>query len=274
MHRSVGFSRNAHHIVAGFLLGTLSLLGASAAWSNGEAPSVLFILDASGSMWGRMEGRTKIEIAREVVRDDVAGMLPAEVRIGLMAYGHNRKGDCEDIELISPVGSSRHDLIDAVFALSPKGMTPITSALTRAAEVVRGREGRAEIVLVSDGKETCGGDPCAAAKALHESGAELRVHVVAFDVGAREEQQLQCIAREGGGVYARAKDAAQLREAIGEIGEAIVVAPEPERRVVRRRRSAGTISVPNLEKREILVCMPDSSCTNTASDGYLGTLTP
>jgi len=54
--------------------------------------SVLFILDASGSMWEPMKSRTKIDIGREVVRDDVAGILPAEIPIELMAYGHDRKG--------------------------------------------------------------------------------------------------------------------------------------------------------------------------------------
>jgi Ca-activated chloride channel family protein len=193
-------------------------------------PKVLLILDASGSMWGQVEGRAKIEIARELIRDEVVGKLPADMPIGLMAYGHNRKGDCGDIELLAPMGAGRETVISTVNALAPKGMTPITAALTQAGKLLRRQEGRTEIILVSDGKETCEGDPCAAAKAIREAGVKLRVHVIGFDVSPEEEAQLVCIAREGGGIYARAESAAQLREAVEEIETAIVPAPAVEKR--------------------------------------------
>ena len=63
------------------------------------ADSIL-VLDASGSMWGQVKGKPKVEIAREAV----ATMLktwPADESLGLIAYGHRRKGDCADIEAVS-----------------------------------------------------------------------------------------------------------------------------------------------------------------------------
>jgi len=67
-------------------------------------PTVLIIFDGSGSMWGQIEGKTKIELAKKAMTG-VLKEFPEEVDIGLIAYGHRNKGDCNDIELLSPVGS-------------------------------------------------------------------------------------------------------------------------------------------------------------------------
>ena len=63
---------------------------------------VILVLDASGSMWGKVEGKTKIEIARETIAGLMKDWDPA-IELGLMAYGHRREGDCKDIELLIPV---------------------------------------------------------------------------------------------------------------------------------------------------------------------------
>jgi Ca-activated chloride channel family protein len=62
---------------------------------------VVLVLDASGSMWGQIEGRSKIEIARDTVADLVAGWRPQN-SLGLVGHGHRRKGDCADIETLIP----------------------------------------------------------------------------------------------------------------------------------------------------------------------------
>ncbi|MEZ5392330.1 MAG: VWA domain-containing protein [Bryobacterales bacterium] len=70
--------------------------------SAASTDNLVLILDASGSMWGRVGGETKIEAARRVVRD-LTVKLPTEARLGLVAYGHRQKGDCNDIEeLVAP----------------------------------------------------------------------------------------------------------------------------------------------------------------------------
>ena len=55
-------------------------------------------------MWGQIDGRPKLEIAREAVAD-VVTRLPAEQELGLIAYGHRSKGNCGDIELLVPPGN-------------------------------------------------------------------------------------------------------------------------------------------------------------------------
>ncbi len=67
----------------------------------GEPARVIIVFDASGSMAGDIDGRDKIDIAKEVISGIVPG-IASEVELGLIAYGHRRKGDCDDIELLVP----------------------------------------------------------------------------------------------------------------------------------------------------------------------------
>ncbi len=93
-------------------------------------------------------------------------------------------------------------------------------------------EGEATVLLISDGIETCGGDPCAVVAALRQKGIKLVVHVVGFDVRGAAVEQLQCIARAGGGGYFQANDTSGLRQALQSVRSAVVEhkapAPPPE----------------------------------------------
>ncbi len=176
--------------------------------------SALIIFDASGSMWGQIEGKAKIEIARDVV-SNLVKELPADTELGLMAYGHRRKGDCADIELLIPVGKvDRSAFVKTVAEIMPKGMTPITASLELAAESLGYKEQKATVILVSDGLETCDADPCAAAKKLEQLGVDFTAHVIAFDLMPEETEKLRCIADATGGKFFPASDAASLKDAL------------------------------------------------------------
>lgn len=188
-------------VVCSFLLPTLA---------SGE--SLVVILDGSNSMWGRVGGVEKIVVAREVMADVISD-ISADIEVGFVAYGHRKKEDCKDIEMILAPGiHSQAILKKALNSVTPTGMTPITSALEFVAK--RGPE---HIVLVSDGKETCKRNPCKALKAIKKSGSKVKVHVVGFDVSEEESKQLQCIAEAGEGRYTDANSAEELVAALGEI---------------------------------------------------------
>ncbi len=194
------------------------------AWLAAEDGRVLIVLDGSNSMWGRVDGTEKIVVAREVLAGMLAD-LPPELAVGLAAYGHRREKDCDDIEVILPVAThSRAALDAAIRRVQPRGMTPITAALQRVVEQLDKAAGPTHVVLVSDGKETCAGDPCALVRALRARDATLTVHVVGFDVTREEAEQLACIAEAGGGLYAGASTAADLTRALGAIRESVVEA--------------------------------------------------
>jgi len=140
------------------------LLTPSATFSQpneSEGNQLIFVLDASGSMWGRLDGQPKIEIARHSLKE-LLGALPDNAAVGLVAYGHRRKSDCSDIEtLVTPAKASKIAVGQQIDALKPKGKTPITTALRQALRASSTKGTRSTIVLLTDGLETCGGDPCA-----------------------------------------------------------------------------------------------------------------
>lgn len=134
----------------------------AAAPAAAQARDALLILDASNSMWGRVDGRPKIVIAREAV-GGLARALPAGTRMGLVAFGHRRPGDCADIELVLPPAAVDPAAFAArAAALTPRGRTPLTASITAAAETLGARDRPARIILLSDGIETCHPDPCGA----------------------------------------------------------------------------------------------------------------
>lgn len=196
------------------VVAALLVFGIMPSASAAAYPEVMFVLDASGSMWGRVNDTTKIEIAREVM-GKIVPSLPKEVKVGLTVYGHRKKGDCADIEVVVEPGSDdRQGLVDTVNAINPKGMTPIADSITMVAEKLKGNEAETTIILVSDGEETCHDDPCGVVKALKASGIHFILHVVGFDVTAEQKEQLQCLSDVAGGSYFGAEDADSLLAAL------------------------------------------------------------
>jgi len=172
--------------------------------------NTLFILDASGSMWGQVNGKPKITIAKDVMTKLVPE-LPDASQIGLIAYGHRRKGDCNDVETLVKLGGHHQKaVLNAVKGLNAKGKTPLTKSVDQAMNMLRAEENTSTVVLVSDGIESCGGDPCAAVKAAKESGVNFTLHTVGFGLTRKESAQLQCMARAGGGEYFQANNAEEL----------------------------------------------------------------
>ena len=130
--------------------------------------------------------------------------LPSNAQIAVRTYGRQQpsaKRDCGDMDLMIPFGPNTADrVLPGVKALKPNGITPIAASLQAAAKDFAGKEGQNNIiVLLSDGEEDCNGDPCAAAKAVHEAGIHLQVNVIGLHVQPKERTQLQCVADAGGG---------------------------------------------------------------------------
>ena len=186
--------------------------------------NMMLVLDASGSMWGQIDGKAKIEIARDAVDQLVTKWKP-EDRLGLVAYGHRRKGDCADIETLSlPQTLNAAAFAAQVRGLQPKGMTPLSAAVIQAADVLKSSEQKATVILISDGEETCNLDPCQVGKDLEAKGVDFTAHVIGFDVSNPLHQaQLRCLAENTGGQYFNASDADGLA---GSLSAAVAVSTE------------------------------------------------
>jgi len=198
------------------------------------AEKAIIILDASGSMWAQINGEARISIARKTLDKVLAG-VPDDLELGLMAYGHRQKGDCDDIELLVPPGAGSADAISKAAAeIQPKGKTPISAAVKLAAESLKYTEDKATVILITDGLETCEADPCALASELETQGVDFTTHVVGFGLSDEEGKQVACLAENTGGKYIAAGDEDTLTQAlndtVAEVGTPSEppVAPAPE----------------------------------------------
>ncbi len=214
---------------------------------------LLFILDSSGSMWGRVDHEPKTVTAKKILAT-LLQELPADMEAGLMTYGHRRKADCADIEVISPLGTAPGEIGGRMNRLNALGKTPISDALVAAGKQLEGREDQTTVVLISDGIETCQGDPCAIAGQLKSQGVKLVLHAVGFDVDDKAAKQLACIAEAGGGRYFQADTVDQLQASLNQVKEAAVTkAPLPP---PPPPPDAGTVATSTVQSKTLRIAGP------------------
>jgi hypothetical protein len=199
--------------------------------------NTLLMLDSSGSMAGSAGGVTKMIAAKRSIARYVTG-LPTAIKLGFLVFGHkgsNTKAgkpeSCRGIDVLEPIGRLSFRNVDNILGrFEPTGWTPIAASLNEARREFQGRQGdRNRIILVTDGIETCGGDPVAAARRLHGAGIEVVIDVVGFDIPSETDARaLRRIAEVTGGRYRDARTAAdlqryfdQLRGELGKIVRAI-----------------------------------------------------
>jgi Ca-activated chloride channel family protein len=187
---------------------------------------IVFIYDASGSMWGQIEGKTKMEIASSVLSTSIEE-LPENQQIGLVAYGHRNKSDCRDVEtLVAMDNSSKDEVSSAVNAIKPLGKTPLAYSATQVIDQLRASKQKATVILLTDGVETCDGNICDIVKAAKEEGIDFKLHIVGFGLKDSDTAQLQCAAQAGDGNYYDAADADGLGDAMNEVVTQTVDEPE------------------------------------------------
>jgi len=247
------------------LIGLAVLTGSAMAQ---DEKGTMIVLDGSGSMWGQIDGTPKIEIARDAIGRMLADW-PTGRQLGLMAYGHRREGDCDDIETLMPLGPLDSDIVESVLNdITPRGKTPIGASVRAAAEAI-GQNG--SVVVVTDGLENCGADLCALGEELAASKSGFTVHLIGFDV-EDAEGQLACLADATGGRYIQASDAASLTGALQQVS-----APEP------KPEPKGPLFVDDFDRAELgpdwTIDHPDTSgfiidegalVTMTVEPGYMG----
>lgn len=176
--------------------------------SGVHADRVVLAIDASGSMAARAGAQTKMDVARDAATRFLA-QLPPAVEVGVVAFGHrgsNRDADraascaaVEPVVALSPQG--RGQAAAALDAVQARGWTPLADAITAAGRQLGPGDGGRAVYVVSDGKDTCDGDPIAAARALHEGGTRAVVNIVGFDLPAADRAELEAVARAGGGTF-------------------------------------------------------------------------
>lgn len=188
--------------------------------------AVEIILDASGSMLKRMQGVRRIDVARNALRLTIEEALPEGLPVALRVYGHKEAGSCRtDLEIpLQPLDKAaflaRLDKVEAVNL----ARTPIADSLAAVAADLKGVSGRKLVVLLTDGEETCDGDPAAAIQALRDGGVDLRLNIVGFALDDESlKREFATLAAAGGGEYLDAGVADELRAAMRQALQTVFV---------------------------------------------------
>lgn len=184
-----------------FFFANLSLFGQSInQQALPEKTRILFVLDASGSMnaqWGNDQSR--MDVAKNILIRLVDSLrVNPKLELALRVYGHRysrQSNNCNDSQLEVPFSMNNHNaIISEIKDLTPRGVTPITYSLLQAANDFPPRSGyRNILILITDGVESCGGDPCEASISLQKKGVFLRPFIIGL--GVPGGKALDCVGK-------------------------------------------------------------------------------
>ncbi|MFP7442499.1 VWA domain-containing protein [Bacillus infantis] len=189
-------------------------------------------IDSSGSMNGQVNGGVKMNLAKEAVENFAAG-FPEDTIMSLRTYGHKGTGDdkdkamsCESTEVMYETNTYDEAAFKtALGKFKPSGWTPLAASIKAGYEDLKAKAGEDTeniLYIVSDGIETCDGDPVKEAKALADSNLNVKVHIIGFDVDDAGQAQLKKTAEAGNGKYYTVNSKLELTNTLNELmGEAI-----------------------------------------------------
>jgi Ca-activated chloride channel family protein len=204
-----------------------SLAGSAHARQASATPTVVFLVDGSGSMWGKMEGDSAVKFyaVRDVLRDLLA-RAPNTARLGFASYGHRRKGDCSDVEIITPaeVGAAAR-VAEALEQLNPRGKGPVAQGLREVAGTF-GPQDTGHIVLIHDNADNCQQDVCAAAADIAKNHPQVAVHVVGLSLPEIEHKRMQCVSATTSGRHLRVTNQTEMADALKQIFELTHLTPD------------------------------------------------
>ena len=186
---------------------------------NPKVTRILFLLDASGSMKDKMDNETRFEHSKKVISNylDSLSKISVKVETGVRVFGHQSPPsvkNCTDTKLIIPFGKhSAAEVLAKLNTLTPQGWTLISHSLELAAKDFPAEVGAKNvIILITDGLETCGGDPCAMAKMFQQRRISLKPFIIGLGLPEENQRYFDCV-----GKYYDAPTAKTLQNAMESI---------------------------------------------------------
>jgi len=184
-----------------FLLGLICLFSFNLKAQQYNKTRILFLLDASGSMYTEMGSDIRMGVAKRLLSKMVDSLREkANVEIALRVYGHTStkdKQNCKDTRLEIPFNKSNHDAMQAKLkTIKPLGTTLIAYSLQEAAyDFPFDLRSRNIVILITDGMEECNGDPCAISEALQRRGVILKPFIIGVGLDESFAKHFECVGR-------------------------------------------------------------------------------
>ncbi len=186
------------------------------AQSQGKITRILFVLDASNSMYSTMDNSTRMKLAKQLLTKMCDSLNNLDhVEIALRVFGHQsvrEKYNCKDTKLEVPFSKDNLPLIKSkISQVRPKGTTLIAYSLQQAAyDFPEDEKARNIIILITDGIEECDGDPCAVSQTLQKQGVILKPFIIGVGVNYKFRSQFECV-----GKYFEANSAKAFEDVLG-----------------------------------------------------------
>lgn len=181
-----------------------------------DRPVLMIILDGSNSMnLNDKSGIKKIDAARQVISDIVSQLDTNKTSVGLMAFNQG----CNSTRLyVEPTNTDPYRIRAVVDTMQAGWDTPLALSIRKAGEILSHTNQKVRLLIVSDGGESCGGDPVAEAERLMNSyNIEPTIYVIGYNVDKQSREQLNMISHVGKGGYFDVQDAQSLGKMINNI---------------------------------------------------------
>lgn len=175
------------------------------------------LLDASGSMAETIGTKTKMDSAKRAISTFIS-RLPAAATISLRVYGHkgsnqpaDKKLSCQSTEAI--IAATRYEpdsFKKALDTVKPTGWTPIATALEAGKQDIPSTAEEVHLYLISDGEETCGGNPVQVLSQWRQQPIRPHFHIIGFRVDTQGQTSLKQMAAAGAGTFTYVDNATEL----------------------------------------------------------------
>lgn len=193
--------------------------------------NIVLIVDASNSMNKVLGGQTLIAAAKGAV-SELLDTLPAGTDVGIIVYGHRvpktDQKSCQDIQEMFPLtplsAAVRDQMVAAIEKITAHGMTPLATALTQAEGMFNNAAGKRVILLLTDGVETCNGDPAAAAARLKTLNPPIELDIVGIAVTPEARSALTKMVQSTGGQY---RDVGAAKDLFSTLAAVVAAKPTP-----------------------------------------------
>lgn len=196
--------------------GKLTVLPNTAA-GFGDGAAVEIILDASGSMLQKQDGKRRIDIAKETLVSLVTETIPAKTPVALRVFGHKEADSCRTDLEVPLTALDPAAMVSVIGKIEAKNLakTPIAASLAAVSSDLSEVPGERIVILLTDGEETCEGDPALAIRKLRAGGTNVRVNIVGYAIEDEDLQQtFESWAILGKGRYLNAPSADELAKAM------------------------------------------------------------
>lgn len=231
----------------------LGLLGGGTGEARAQPPGscqehAIIVFDASGSMGATHQVERKIEVARRAV----AQVLPGIARrrpTGLVTYSGGPASTCRDIVLrVAPSHNTGRRIMAELARLVPKGPTALSGSVQLAAQTLERMGTSGDIVLITDGHETCMQSACDLARRLRQRTARIRVHTIGFRLNGPGLRELLCLSSQTGGIHSTADDLTSLGNSLRRMLSCPRMSALAAQRLPPRRR-ASSLTAPTAHGR-------------------------